>query len=389
MEPGQGVTVGLIDSGIDTEHPLFEGKIISETFLHSAVDEQGGKFSHGTAVTSVIVAQPLNIPNGFHGVAWGADLKMFALHLGDSSSQGSPGYTPPVYTPITLEDLSKYDSHDAKLFNGVLEQDIDILNVSRGFNGIIENYSEDDIRDNYGQTIAALAQTGAQEKTILVWAAGNAHGWACTPGSDNCVGQSLDASSVQLWPGLVARIDELKGHSIAVAAVGRNGDIAHFSNRCGIAAQWCIAAPGVDVKVAYFGPSDDLRPEGRGVLFKSGTSYAAPMVSGGLAVMKQLFRDQLSNTALVTRLFATAAKSRQVFRPRNLRPRHDEPRGGDVASRRDRDCPRQHSRQCGSQRPNDQSQTRESIRRRVGAFAGGSGNRGVRQAGGTVLVPAG
>ena len=33
---------------------------------------------------------------------------------------------------------------------------------------------------------------------------------------------------------------------------------------------------------------------------------AAPFVAGGLAVMKQLFRDQLSNTELVTRLFETA-----------------------------------------------------------------------------------
>ena len=32
------------------------------------------------------------------------------------------------------------------------------------------------------------------------------------------------------------------------------------------------------------------------------------MVSGGLAVMKQLFRGQLSNTELVSRLFATANK---------------------------------------------------------------------------------
>ena len=41
----------------------------------------------------------------------------------------------------------------------------------------------------------------------------------------------------------------------------------------------------------------------------SGTSVAAPMVTGGLALMKQMFRSQLSNTALVSRLFSTANKS--------------------------------------------------------------------------------
>ena len=57
--------------------------------------------------------------------------------------------------------------------------------------------------------------------------------------------------------------------------------------------------------VAYFGPD----PEGflvRGYAEGRGTSYAAPMVSGGLAVMKHLFRDQLSNEELVSRLFLTA-----------------------------------------------------------------------------------
>ena len=37
----------------------------------------------------------------------------------------------------------------------------------------------------------------------------------------------------------------------------------------------------------------------------SGTSVAAPMVAGGLAVMKQLFRNQLANTSLVERLYRT------------------------------------------------------------------------------------
>ena len=304
--PGEGVTVGLIDSGIDQEHPVFSGKTIEETIIPPAVDERGGKFSHGTAVASVIGAQPIIYISGlpftrsYHGVAWGADLKMFAIRFGEP---------PPVYEPISLTNARAADSTRANLFNNVLGQDIDILNLSFGVLGIIENYTEQNIRNNLSRTIATLAQTSAQEKTILVWAAGNANGRDCMPGTDNCVAESLDASSVELFPGLVARIEELRGHSIAVVAADQNGDIADFSNRCGIVANWCLAAPGKDVTVAYFGPSRDGRPGARGVVSHSGTSFAAPMVSGGLAVMKQLFRDQLSNTALVTRLFATANKN--------------------------------------------------------------------------------
>ena len=77
----RGVTVGLIDTGIDTEHPLFADASISEELLADAVDEPGiEKFSHGTAVASVIAAQPnVGIPRAFQGVAWGAELKMFAI----------------------------------------------------------------------------------------------------------------------------------------------------------------------------------------------------------------------------------------------------------------------------------------------------------------------
>ena len=49
-----------------------------------------------------------------------------------------------------------------------------VLNLSFGGTGhLSKDYTEQDIRFNFGQTIAVLAQTGVQDKTILVWAAGN------------------------------------------------------------------------------------------------------------------------------------------------------------------------------------------------------------------------
>ena len=181
---------------------------------------------------------------------------------------------------------------------------MDILNLSFSASGIIDNYDAAFFRRNLPQTIAALAQTQtkATEKKILVWAAGNAHGQSCTTETYNCENGTINATSVEILAGMVARIEELQGHSIAVVAVDQDGDIADFSNRCGIiAANWCLAAPGENVTVA----SSSGRPRARGIGFARGTSFAAPMVSGSLAVMKQLFRDQLPNTALVTRLFNT------------------------------------------------------------------------------------
>ena len=57
-EPGSGQTVGVIDTGIDTGHPMFAGKRVTEHFFSGATDETGDEVSHGTAVASVIVGRP-------------------------------------------------------------------------------------------------------------------------------------------------------------------------------------------------------------------------------------------------------------------------------------------------------------------------------------------
>ena len=300
--PGTGVTIGVIDSGIDAEHPIFAGKMIHQGFLFSAAPETGEKFSHGTAVASIAAGGKTGDPGAPHGVAWGADLAVWAIPLGEADN---------VYDPIPLETLARSDRGFTYIFSQVFAwrdagEALDILNLSFGYDGIIDSYSEADLRANFGDTIATLAQAEATDKTILVWAAGNANNDECEAGIANCENGRVNAVSVGVLPGLVARIEELQGHSIAVVALSPDGGaITSFSNRCGIAADFCIAAPGEEVTVAYFGPDR----EGflvRGYAEGRGTSYAAPMVSGGLAVMKQLFRDQLSNEELVSRLFLTA-----------------------------------------------------------------------------------
>jgi len=276
--PGKGVTLGVIDSGIRSSHHAFSqtgAGAITVEYLAGATQEAAGDFSHGTAVTSVAAGR-------YYG-AYGGDIKMFAIPLGSGGG---------TYTPITLPRLLSEDSSSASLYNHVLGKNLDILNLSFGYNGGIEGYTESQLRANYGKTIAALAQSGRSSKTILVWAAGNA--WGQT---------NAQASSPEILPGLVARISELQGHSIAVVSVGEAGTISSFSNRCGIAKAFCIAAPGHRLLVAD--TSDSNAPDTTYGL-RSGTSYAAPMVSGGLAIMKHVFRNQLSNEQLVSRLFATA-----------------------------------------------------------------------------------
>ena len=302
VDPGEGVTLGFVDSGIDLSHQLLAGATINETFLLGASNETGTRSSHGTAVASVAAAPRIvTTVNAGHGVAWGADIAMFAIPT------GSP---PPSYDPIALTSLQSSDSTWTTIISSALNwrsgtRKVDFLNLSVGYQGIINSYSETDLRTYFSNAIAAMAQSGAREKTVLVWAAGNAHGDACEAGEAHCRNLAINAVSVEVLPGLMARIPELRGHTVAVVAIGQDGLITDFSNRCGIAANWCLAAPGEDVLAAYYGPHEG-QDGFRGLATVDGTSFAAPMVSGGLAVMKQLFRNQLSNTALLARLLDTA-----------------------------------------------------------------------------------
>ena len=310
--PGAGVTVGFIDTGIDQDHPMVSEALVSEVFLLDAEDETGEENSHGTAVAS-IAAGVRGLPFDFlpHGVAWGADIAMFAIPLGEGDG---------TYDPIPLEDLADDDADSARLYNQVLtwsdgERRVDVLNLSFGYQGLIDGYSESELRASVPKSIEALAQAGAGDKAILVWAAGNSNSDSCDPSVPNCETGALDAVSPSVLAGLAARIPELRGHTVAVVALAPVDEIplkpsdetlASFSNRCGLAADFCIAAPGQDVAFAYFGPDPVTSQPSRNVDSGAGTSFAAPMVSGGFAIMKQLFRDQLSSEELVTRLLETA-----------------------------------------------------------------------------------
>ena len=99
---------------------------------------------------------------------------------------------------------------------------------------------------------------------------------------------------------------ELRGNNLAVVAIGKKGSgIASYSNRCGLAgASFCLAAPAWGFAVG---------PDIYGARFRlaNGTSFAAPLVSGSLALMKEYFNRMggIGNDELVRRLLATADKS--------------------------------------------------------------------------------
>ena len=141
------------------------------------------------------------------------------------------------------------------------------------------------------------SQTDPSERTIRVWAAGNAR----RPEDLGPGARSLYALEVYHFP-------ELRGHTVVATALNLAGDaLADFANVCGnLPSDWdanqhgrhyCLTAPGYHY----------LRDTGTGTLYWfPGTSYAAPYVSGVLARMMAQARGQVGNTELVKRMMNTA-----------------------------------------------------------------------------------
>ena len=72
---------------------------------------------------------------------------------------------------------------------------------------------------------------------------------------------------------------------LAVGAVDANNAITDYSNRCGIAAAYCLVAPGDVTGTVATGTGTN----GGNVKFGQGTSYATPSVAGAAALVKQAF----------------------------------------------------------------------------------------------------
>ncbi len=105
-------------------------------------------------------------------------------------------------------------------------------------------------------------------------------------------GNNFNFSTLLTQPGLL----------MAVTSVAQSKTIASYAQFCGVTASWCVAAPGGD-QPADGGIYSTLPGGTYGAL--SGTSMAAPMVSGSLALLQQAYPGYNARD-LANALFATA-----------------------------------------------------------------------------------
>ena len=260
---GTGINVAVVDSGIDASHPEFLNSTIrGYDFSNSATGYGGDPNGHGTHVASIIAGDADG--TGMRGVAYDATLYSYRV---DADGDG------------TFEALNT-DSQLAAVARRHITDNIHVSNNSWGSATAVTAYTTSQMRSIYSRSISAFADAQAAG-TLFVFAAGN---------SGN--------SEVSEEAGLPYHAPELVDAWLVVVASDENGVETGFTNRCGVAAAFCVTAPGNQVLAADAGTT--------GYVSLSGTSMAAPFVSGLAAALMEKFPN-LTPKQIATRIKTTAS----------------------------------------------------------------------------------
>jgi len=241
---GQGVPVAILDTGIDTSHPEFTGRIAK---CHNEFDGKNtclDENNHGTHVAGILGASGVD-PNA-KGVA--PEAIFYIDKVLDQNGSGS--------ISGIISGIDWAVANNAK-----------IISMSLGTNPISTSSS------NCDSTIPSLttAVNNAVSAGVSVIAAAGNSGSAGV-GAPACISST-----------------------IAVAAVNSVDSIASFSSRGGPVTDHGIAAPGVNIYSSI--------PSGYGTL--SGTSMATPVVSGTVALLLES-NSSLTPAQIKNALFSTA-----------------------------------------------------------------------------------
>jgi autotransporter-associated beta strand protein len=257
---GQGVTIGIVDSGVMRNHPSLAGRVVKELIYvdpqanNTSVDDVVG---HGTWVSEVAAGLPVGKFAG--GIAPGATLVSARIIADKEPTDDGSG------------NGNKVTADDATFFGQSLNPDLISNGVriqNNSWGGIYWDTTDATVNQAFGK---AYDDFVLNHDGLVVFAAGN----------DSKPNPSTIAALPNLAP-------ELEQGWLVAAAVDSNHptQLASYSNACGTAMRYCLVAPG-DVIVA---DKDYPNPDpSKNYWIVEGTSFAAPLVSGAAALVWQAF----------------------------------------------------------------------------------------------------
>ena len=261
----------MVDSGINPNNLAFGGAIIagynSLTGLSGVSNladlrPQDNRY-HGSFVASEMIARR-DVGGYFQGIAYNSSLVVGAVPFGAST-----------------------DAQTAAAINYVSAQGVRVINNSWGYSAT-KTYTA--FATSNPQTLAALI-SAVNSGAVVVFSAMNE-----------------GASNPNLPGSLPSYNSAVAGSWIAVAASTVDGQVMpSYSNQCGTSMLYCITAPGGSTSydggiVGVNGASNSNTFSGTSR--KQGTSMAAPLVSGTVALVAEMFpwmsASQLTTSVLTT-----------------------------------------------------------------------------------------
>ena len=271
---GKNVTLGIVDSGIDTGNPEFAGRIAGGSTDVAGSRGVVGTDDHGTQVA--LTAAAARNGTGILGIAFDATILMArADTAGSCASLGG----------CTFSDTAIAKGIDLAVANGAK-----VINLSLGGSTSSTNLQ---------QAVARAAAAGV----VMVVSAGN-EGRSTDPGVDPSNPDPFASSLSQAGAGNV----------IIVGSVNDQGAFSGFSNRAGSEAAYFLSALGEKICCVYENGQIKVSTNASGQQFvtvMNGTSFSAPQVAGAVALLRQAFPN-LTAAQVVNLLLATATDAGTV-----------------------------------------------------------------------------
>lgn len=254
---GRGVTVGVLDSGINPNHLEFTYKTTRtvtgyDFILGSSTLSDGDAGGHGSHVAGILGAAKNDF--GMHGVAYNSNL-VIARHIGASDYD--------EWFHALSSSIDYTVDRGARIINNSYAMYQDVTTVKKAF-----------LEESLSLPLASY-KAAADKKTLFVFGAGN---------------QSL--TNPDIFAALPYHFPELQPYWLSVIAV-YNNEKTDYSNAAGVAKAWTIAAPGGTaerVNGELIHGIYSVKASTNDSYFRdSGTSMAAPHVSGAAALVAEKF----------------------------------------------------------------------------------------------------